>query len=63
MDQEKSERQDMLPGESQPLRGKEKIYEHFRGVPLKALDVFIGLCIAAFIAVVVIGVLQGSRFR
>lgn len=53
----------MLPGESQPLRGKEKIYEHFRGVPLKALDVFIGLCIAAFIAVVVIGVLQGSRFR
>lgn len=62
MDEEK-QKAESLPSESaRPLRGKEKFYEHFRGVPLKALDIFIGLCIAAFFLVIAVGVLQGGKF-
>lgn len=34
-------------------------YEKFRGVPLKYLDIFIWLCIAAIAVVLIVGVLQG----
>ena len=35
------------------------LYDRLPNIPLKALDIFIGICVAAFIAVVVIGFVQG----
>ena len=40
------------------LNAIEKLYEKFRGVPLKYIDIFIGLCAAAFFAVVILGRLK-----
>ena len=40
------------------LNAIEKLYEKFRGVPLKYIDIFIGLCAAAFFAVVILGMLK-----
>ena len=40
------------------LNAIEKLYEKFRGVPLKHIDIFIGLCAAAFFAVVILGMLK-----
>ena len=40
------------------LTAIEKLYEKFRGVPLKYIDIFIGLCAAAFFAVVILGMLK-----
>ena len=33
-------------------------YDRFRNVPLKYFDIFIGLCIAAIVLVLAVGVLQ-----
>ena len=41
------------------LNAIEKLYEKFRGVPLKYIDIFIGLCASAFFAVVILGMLKG----
>ena len=41
------------------LNAIEKLYEKFRGVPLKYIDIFIGLCAAAIFAVVILGMLKG----
>ena len=40
------------------LNAIEKLYEKFRGVPLKYIDIFIGLCASAFFAVVILGMLK-----
>ena len=40
------------------LNAIEKFYEKFRGIPLKYIDIFIGLCAAAFFAVVILGMLK-----
>ena len=40
------------------LNAIEKLYEKFRGVPLKYIDIFIGLCATAFFAVVILGMLK-----
>ena len=40
------------------LTAIERFYEHFRWIPLKYLDLFIGLCIAAFILVLILGYLN-----
>ena len=40
------------------LNAIEKLYEKFRGVPLKYIDIFIGLCAAALFAVVILGMLK-----
>ena len=40
------------------LNAIEKLYEKFRGVPLKYIDIFIGLCAAAFFAVGILGMLK-----
>ena len=45
------------PDRSQ-LNAFENLYENFRNVPLKYLDIFIGLCIAALVGVVLLGVLN-----
>lgn len=44
------------------LNWKQRFYENFRGVPLKAIDAFIGLCILAFVLLIVIGLLRGGKF-
>lgn len=43
----------------QPRNAVERFYERFRKVPLKYLDIFIGVCVAAFVVVVTVGVLKG----
>ena len=40
------------------LNAIEKLYEKFRGVPLKYIDIFIGLCAAAYFAVAILGMLK-----
>ena len=42
-----------------PLNAIEKFYEKFRGVPLKYIDIFIGVCVAVFLIVVILGMLRG----
>ena len=41
------------------LNAVENFYENFRGVPLKYLDLFIGGCVAAFVLVIILGMLKG----
>ena len=45
------------PDRSQ-LNAFENFYENFRKVPLKYIDVFIGVCVAALVIVVLIGILK-----
>lgn len=40
------------------LNAFENLYENFRNVPLKYLDLFIGLCIAALVLVIALGILN-----
>jgi len=41
------------------LNAVENFYERFRGISLKHLDLFIGGCAAAFVLVVILGMLKG----
>ena len=52
-----NEKKDSRRAPSQ-LNAIEKLYEKFRGVPLKYIDSFIGVCAAAFVAVVILGMLK-----
>ena len=45
------------PDRSQ-LNAFENFYENFRRVPLKYLDIFIGLCVAALVGVIALGILN-----
>ncbi len=57
-----------MDGEKQPqkrerrdkseLNAFENLYENFRNVPLKYLDIFIGLCVAALVLVIALGVMN-----
>lgn len=40
------------------LNAFENLYENFRNVPLKYLDIFIGVCIAALVLVIALGVIN-----
>ena len=40
------------------LNAIEKLYEKFRGVPLKYIDIFIGVCVTAFVVIVIAGMLK-----
>ena len=40
------------------LNAFENLYENFRNVPLKYLDLFIGLCVAALVLVIALGILN-----
>ena len=45
-----------------PANSVQEFYERFRGVPLKKIDTFIGICIAAIVLVVIIGMLDSRGF-
>lgn len=64
MDEEKDrkEEQNKPADKTGPRNGKERFYENFSGIPLKYLDIFIGVCVAAFILLIVVGVLRGGKF-
>ena len=55
--EEKRPKERERPDPSQ-LNAIEKFYEYFRNVPLKYLDIFIGVCIAALVAVIALGFLN-----
>ena len=40
------------------LNAFENLYENFRNVPLKYLDMFIGLCVAALVLVIALGIIN-----
>ena len=47
------------PAEEAPTNGRlEQVYSRFDGVPLRALDIFIGICVFAFIAVIAVGIMK-----
>lgn len=48
-------------GSGQP-KGLEHVYQNFKGVPVKYVDIFIWLCVAALVLVLVVGVLKGNGF-
>ena len=62
MDEEKrtpEPEKDARPDRSQ-LNAFENFYENFRKVPLKYIDIFIGICIAALVIVVLVGILKSK---
>ena len=56
---EGTEQISVLPDRSQ-LNAFENFYEKFRKVPLKYIDVFIGVCVAALVIVVLVGILKSK---
>ena len=46
------------PRDPAQLNAIERFYENFRKVPLKYLDIFIGLCAAALVLVFIFGFLN-----
>ncbi|WP_455192260.1 hypothetical protein [Gemmiger sp.] len=63
MEEEKTtpetQKPDSRPDRSQ-LNAFENFYENFRKVPLKYIDVFIGVCVAALVIVVLVGILKSK---
>ena len=63
MEEEKTtsetQKSDSRPDHSQ-LNAFENFYEKFRKVPLKYIDVFIGVCVAALVIVVLVGILKSK---
>ncbi len=57
MDEEKRPEKRERRDKSQ-LNAFENLYENFRNVPLKYLDMFIGLCVAALVLVIVLGIIN-----
>lgn len=53
------EKEDAHPDHSQ-LNAFENFYENFRKVPLKYIDIFIGVCVAALVIVVLVGILKSK---
>lgn len=53
------EKEDAHPDHSQ-LNAFENFYEKFRKVPLKCIDIFIGVCVAALVIVVLVGILKSK---
>ena len=47
------------PDRSQ-LNAFENFYEKFSKVPLKYIDIFIGVCVAALVIVVLVGILKSK---
>lgn len=40
------------------LNAFENLYENFRNVPVKYVDIFIGVCVAALVLVIALGILN-----
>ena len=57
MDEEKRPAKRERRDKSQ-LNAFENLYENFRNVPLKYLDMFIGLCVAALVLVIALGIIN-----
>lgn len=65
MEEKRSEQTPEQPEERQrpdpsQLNAIEKVYENFRGINPRHLDIFIGCCFAALILVILIGALKGN---
>ena len=56
---ETPQKQDDRPDRSQ-LNAFENFYEHFSKVPLKYIDIFIGVCVAALVIVIAVGILKSK---
>ena len=57
---ERNEKNETAPRrDPSQLNAIEKFYEKFRGVPLKYIYIFIGVCVTAFLVVVILGMLRG----
>ena len=56
---EGTEQKSDRPDRSQ-LNAFENFYEKFRKVPLKYIDAFIGVCVAALVIVVLVGILKSK---
>ena len=54
-----TEKKPVRPDRSQ-LNAFENFYEKFRKVPLKYIDIFIGVCVAALVIVVLVGILKSK---
>ena len=54
-----TEKEPDRPARSQ-LNAFENFYEKFRKVPLKYIDIFIGVCVAALVIVVLVGILKSK---
>ncbi|MCI9164918.1 MAG: hypothetical protein HFF65_06720 [Oscillospiraceae bacterium] len=50
------------PEEPPRRTAMQNFYEHFRGVPLRYLDIFIGVCAAALVILVILGFLKGRGY-
>lgn len=53
------DKENARPDRSQ-LNAFENFYENFRKVPLKYIDIFIGVCVAALVIVVLVGILKSK---
>lgn len=55
---EKQDHDSVQPSGSSQPEETESIYKGLQNVPLKVLDLFIGLCVAALVIVIAVGVLN-----
>ena len=46
--------------DSRPDHSQLNAFEKFRKVPLKYIDIFIGVCVAALVIVVLVGILKSK---
>lgn len=61
MDEPNKKPEGKLESEGEP-KGLEHVYQNFKDVPVKYVDIFIWLCVAALVLVLVIGILKGNGF-
>lgn len=55
---EKQDQNSVQSSESNRMEETESIYKGLENVPLKVLDLMIGLCVAALVIVIAVGVLN-----
>ena len=60
MGEEKTTPETEKKPDSSQLNAFENFYEKFRKVPLKYIDIFIGVCVAALVIVVLVGILKSK---
>lgn len=60
LDEELDEGQKAAPAKPEYHSPLEPVYQNFRKVPVKYVDIFIGLCVAALVIVLVVGFLNSK---